>query len=188
MTTATDAVPTPEKTSLIDKINAFLDRSVLPYPVKFLTNRFIILFTIALLIPLIVFVKEAVFVLAVNSYLNTMGVAVSSIVLLYATLTEIRDKQIAAMQEQRAQEDHQHVVEMHQLVLENMEFQHQEIENLKRILGEIAKIQATSTKLPHGAGTDLRSLHAGGKERFERSHAKRELGQHVRSPFAKRTE
>lgn len=188
MTTATDAVPTPEKTSLIDKINAFLDRSVLPYPVKFLTNRFIILFTIALLIPLIVFVKEAVFVLAVNSYLNTMGVAVSSIVLLYATVAEIRDKQIAAMQEQRAQEDHQHVVEMHQLVLENMEFQHQEVENLKRILGEIAKIQVTSTKLPHGAGTDLRSLHAGGKERFERGHVKRELGRQVRSPFAKRTE
>jgi len=49
-----------------------------------------------------VWAKEAVFVLAVNSYLNTVGVAVSSIVLLYATLAEIRDRQIAVMQEQRA--------------------------------------------------------------------------------------
>jgi len=161
------------------KVNAFLDRFVLPYPVKLLTNRFIILMTTSLLIPLIVWAKEAVFVLAVNSYLNTVGVAVSSIVLLYATLAEIRDRQIAVMQEQRAQEDHQHVVEMHQLVLENMEFQHQEIENLKRILGELAKISVPSATLPHGKSTDLRALHVGGRERFERNHVKRELGRHL---------
>ncbi len=161
------------------KINAFLDRFVLPYPVKFLTNRFIILMTISLLIPLIVWAREAVFVLAMNSYLNTVGVAVSSIVLLYATLAETRDKQIAVMQEQRAQEDHQHVVEMHQLVLENMDFQHEEMENLKQILGELAKTSLPAAKLPHGKSTDLRALHAGGRERFERSHVKRELGRHL---------
>jgi len=170
----------------MDRINAFLDRSVLPYPVKFLTNRFIILLTIALLIPLIVFAKEAVFVLAVNSYLNTMGVAVGSIVLLYATLTEIRDRQIATMQEKRAQEDHQHVVEMHKLVLDNMDFQHEEIENLKRILGEIAKIQVPAAKLPHGADTDLRALHAGGRERFDKNHVEGEIGRHIRSPVTRR--
>ena len=31
--------------------NEFLDRHVLPYPVKFLTHRFVILATIALLVP-----------------------------------------------------------------------------------------------------------------------------------------
>jgi hypothetical protein len=184
MTTATEAAPVMH--SLMDRINAFLDRSVLPYPVKFLTNRFIILLTIALLVPLIIFAKEAVFVLAVNSYLNAMGVAVSSIVLLYATLAEIRDRQIAVMQEHRAQEDHQHVVEMHQLVLENMAFQHQEIESLKRILGEMAKIQVPVTQLPHGGDTDLRSLHTGGRERFEKNHVRREIGRHIRSPFTRR--
>jgi hypothetical protein len=160
----------------MEKVNEFLDRRVLPYPVKFLTHRFIILATIALLAPLIVFAHSTDFVLAVNSYLNTMSVAVSSIVLLYATLAEIRAKRIAAMQEQRAQEDHQHVVGMHQLVIENMDFQHQEIENLKQILAEMSKVKIQSAKLPHGKGTDLQALHAGGKERFARDHVKRQLG------------
>lgn len=160
----------------MNRINDFLDAQVLPYPVKFLTHRFVILATIALLLPLIVFAHSTDFVLAVNSYLNTMSVAVSSIVLLYATLAEIRDKRIAAMQEQRAQEDHQHVVEMHQLVLENMDFQHEEMEGLKRILADVNKIEIPSAKLPHGKGTDLRALHARGKERFERDHVSRQLG------------
>ena len=159
----------------MEKVNGWLDEHVLPYPVKFLTHRFVILLTIALLAPLIVFAHSTDFVLAVNSYLNTMGVAVSSIVLLYATVSEIRDKRIAAMQERRAQEDHQHVVEMHRLVLENMDFQHQEIERLKRILGEMGKLSVSSTKLPHGASTDLRALHARGHARFEQDHVKEQV-------------
>jgi len=138
-----------------------------PYPVKFLTHRFVILATVALLVPLIGFAGKQVFVLAVNSYLNTMSVAVSSIVLLYATLAEIRDKQIAAAQEQRAQEDHQHVVGMHQLVLDNMGFQHEEIEHLKQILAQVHGIAVAPAALPHGAGTDLRALHKRGRARFE---------------------
>ena len=114
------------------------------------------------------FAHNTYFVLAVNSYLNTMGVAVSSIVLLYATISEIRDKQVAAMQEQRAQEDHQHVVEMHQLVLENMDFQHEEVERLKQILANIHGVTIPRTRLPHGADTDLQALHKRGRERFER--------------------
>ena len=121
----------------MSKVSRFLDARVLPWPVKFLTNRFIILATIALLVPLIVFSAKTVFVLAVNSYLNTMSVAVSSIVLLYATLAEVRDRKVAAMQEQRAQEDHTHVVEMHQLVLDNMRDQHEEIQDLKQILAQM---------------------------------------------------
>jgi hypothetical protein len=151
----------------MSRVNEFLDQRVLPYPVRFLTHRFVILATIGLLVPLIVFAHSMGFVLAVNSYLNTMGVAVSSIVLLYATIAEIRDKQIAAMQEQRAQEDHQHVVEMHQLVLENMDFQHEEIERLKQILARIHGVAIPASELPHGAKTDLRALHRRGRQRFE---------------------
>jgi len=53
----------------------------------------------ALLIPLLAFASRTILVLSINSYLNTMSVAVSSIVLLYATISEIRQKQIAEMQE-----------------------------------------------------------------------------------------
>jgi len=56
---------------------------------------FVILLTMALLIPLILYADQIKLVLAVNSYLNVMSVAVSSIVLLYATISEARQKQIA---------------------------------------------------------------------------------------------
>jgi uncharacterized membrane protein len=79
---------------------------VLPWPVRFLTFRFVILATIALLIPLILFADNTVLVLGLNSYLNTISVTVGSIVLLYAMIVEVREKQIAELQEQRAQEDH----------------------------------------------------------------------------------
>ena len=161
----------------MDHINQFLDRFVLPYPAKFLTNRFIISITIALLIPLIVFASRTQLVLAVNSYLNTMSVAVSSIVLLYATLAEIRDKQVAAMQEQRAQEDHQHVVEMHQLVQDNMKYQHEEIQDLKQILGQMQGTAVERTQFAGGQDTDLRALHPRGAERFGADNLAREMQQ-----------
>jgi len=82
------------------------------------TGRFVILITIALLVLPIVFAGEQVLVLLVNSYLNTMGVAFPSIALLYAAIAETRKEQVADLQEKRAREDHQHVVEMHQLVLD----------------------------------------------------------------------
>jgi uncharacterized membrane protein len=108
---------------MLNRINAFLDKHVLPWPVRFLTFRFVILATIALLIPLLLFADNTVMVLGINSYLNTMSVAVSSIVLLYATISEARQQKIAEMQEQRAQEDHTHVTEFcampfHNAVLE----------------------------------------------------------------------
>ena len=79
----------------INRVNNLLDRYVLPLPVRFLTFRFVILLTMALLIPLIIYADQIKLVLAVNSYLNVMSVAVSSIVLLYATISEARQKQIA---------------------------------------------------------------------------------------------
>ncbi len=151
--------------SWLDSANGFLDQYVLPWPVRFLTFRFIILLTIALLIPLIVFANHTVLVLLVNSYLNVMSVAVSSIVLLYATIGEARQKHIADLQEKRAQEDHTHVTEMHNMILQSLQNQHQEIEELKQLVslisGQVYTPEAAKP-LP-----DLRELHPRGGERFE---------------------
>jgi hypothetical protein len=147
-----------------DKMNTFLDRYVLPWPVRFLTFRFVILATIALLIPLIVFASNTVMVLGINSYLNTMSVAVSSIVLLYATLAEANQKQIAQMQEQRAQEDHTHVTEMHQLILETLTSQQQEIDALKQMIAEMMNQPYTARE--YKPTPDLHALHPRGEDRF----------------------
>jgi hypothetical protein len=119
------SVPATMPTSTVmARINAFLDQHVLPYPVKFLTNRITILATLCLLVPLIVLANVTVFVLAANSYLNVMSVVVSSTVLLYSTLAEARDRAAAqrreeiaaaheAMVERRAEADHELIQEIH---------------------------------------------------------------------------
>jgi len=61
----------------------------------------IILATIALLVPLVLFADNVVLVLGINSYLNVMSVAVGSIVLLNATIADVHQKQIAELQEKR---------------------------------------------------------------------------------------
>src|SRR5512140_3794824 len=119
------------------RINDFLDKYILPWPVRYLSHRFVILATISLLIPLVVYANNQVLVLLVNSYLNTMSVAVSSIVLLYATISELQQKQIAELQEKRAQEDHTHVVEMHTLMQQTLLNQQQQLEDLKKMLASI---------------------------------------------------
>ncbi len=149
---------------LLEATNDFLDKYVLPWPVRFLTFRFVILVTIALLVPLIVFANNTVLVLSINSYLNTMSVAVSSIVLLYATIAEAHQKQIAEMQERRAQEDHAHVTEMHNLVLQTLVNQNKEIEELKRVLGVLSGQPYQPAE--QAPAIDLRTLHARGDERF----------------------
>jgi len=149
----------------MDQVNDFLDRNVLPWPVRFLTFRFVILATIALLIPLVVYANRTALVLLINSYLNTMSVAVSSIVLLYATLSEARQKQIAEMQETRAQEDHQHVTEMHTLVLQTLKNQDQEIEEMKQLMAALSG--RPYEPLAPQAVPDLRELHPRGDERFQ---------------------
>jgi hypothetical protein len=165
------------------KMNELLDRYVLPWPVRFLTHRFIILATIALLIPLIAFAHMTKFVLGVNSYLNTMSVAVSSIVLLYATIAELRDKQIAEMQERRAQEDHTHVVEMHQLALDGMRLQHEDIQDVKQVLAEMRGIAFQRAAAPRGLTTDLKSLHAKGERRFDSDHVRKRMSRQVSNPL-----
>jgi len=53
VTTQLMSIPltTPRKIGTLHRIDSFLDKHVLPYPVKFLTNRLVILFTLAMLIP-----------------------------------------------------------------------------------------------------------------------------------------
>jgi hypothetical protein len=150
---------------MLSHINNFLDRHVLPWPVRFLTFRFVILATIALLIPLILFADNTVLVLGLNSYLNTMSVAVGSIVLLYAMIAEVRQKQIAELQEQRAQEDHQHVTEMHALVLEALNAQHEELHELQRVLATLQGKPYEAEKIEDVP--DLHALHPQGEDRFK---------------------
>jgi hypothetical protein len=149
---------------MLNNLNNWLDKYILPWPVRFLTHRFVILATMALLIPLLVFASMTTLVLSINSYLNTMSVAVSSIVLLYATISAIRQKQIAEMQEQRAQEDHTHVTAIHTLVFETLNNQHQEIEELKQML--VAIQGQTYQPKPIPKMVDLRNLHPRGNARF----------------------
>ncbi len=166
-----------------DRINAFLDKYVLPWPVRFLTFRLTILVTIALLIPLILFANNTELVLATNSYLNVMSVAVSSIVLLYASIGELQRRQIADMQEQRASEDHAHIIETHQLMMRALANQQEELEELKALLsslqGQIYERQ------PAPEVPNLRELHPRGAARFEPAHSQKRLARHVkRNPIA----
>jgi hypothetical protein len=109
---------------VMERLNVFLDKHVLPYPVRYLTNRVTILLTLSLLIPLIVLANVTVFVLAANSYLNVMSVVVSSTVLLYSTLSESRDRAAAEQREKiaathqkmlddQAAQDHKRIGEIH---------------------------------------------------------------------------
>ncbi len=162
----------------LERIDAFLDNHVLPWPVRFLTNRFVILITISLLIPLIVLANDTVLVLSINSYLNTMSVAVSSIVLLYATIAEVRQKQIAEMQEKRAQDDHQHIVETHEWMMHALANQYEELEELKVLL---ASLQGqTYQPQPTPEVPNLRALHPQGTARFEPNYTQKRLARHVK--------
>lgn len=151
---------------MMQRINDFLDKYVLPWPVRYLSHRFVILLTISLLIPLVVYANNQVLVLMINSYLNTMSVAVSSIVLLYATLSEIHQKQIADLQEKRAEEDHTHVVEMHSLMQKSLVDQQQQIEGLKEMIAALHGKEYVPRVV--GAPIDLRELHPRGASRFKK--------------------
>src|SRR4051812_3494114 len=90
------------RTGLFERLNLFLDKFVLPYPVKFLTNRITIVATLCLLLPLLIYAENARFVWAVNSYLNVMSVVVSSTVLLFSTVSDVRQRAAAQRREEIA--------------------------------------------------------------------------------------
>ncbi len=102
--------------------------------------------------------------LMINSYLNVMSVAVSSIVLLYSTISEAHQKQIAKLQEDRAREDHIHVTTMHTLVLQSVENQRAEIYKLRKLLSQI--ISQSIEPMDGSRIQDLRELHPRGENRF----------------------
>jgi hypothetical protein len=151
-------------------INSFLDKYILPWPVRYLTFRLVILLTIGLLIPLILFSSQTVLVLMVNSYLNVMSVAVSSIVLLYSTISEAHQKQIARMQEERAREDHQHVTAMHSLVLQSVENQRVEINELRKLLSQYTNQPIEPSRQLEIQ--NLQALHPRGEHRFHKDELK----------------
>ncbi|HVO41377.1 MAG TPA: hypothetical protein VMT34_02085 [Aggregatilineales bacterium] len=143
------AAPGERPLGAIGRLNEFLDQHVLPYPVKYLTNRITILGTLTLLIPLILFANVTVFVLLANSYLNVMSVVVSSTVLLYSTLAEARDRvaaqrreEIAAahekLVEQRAEADHKRIQEIHdhldEIHKEMMEHVTQSLDRIEKMM------------------------------------------------------
>jgi hypothetical protein len=165
-----------------DRINTFLDRHVLPWPVRFLTFRFTILVTIALLVPLIVFANNTELVLGINSYLNTMSVAVSSIVLLYATLAEKQQRKIAEMQEQRASEDHAHIIETHQLMMRALANQAEEIQSLKALIAEMQGKPYERQMVP--AVPDLRALHSQGTARFAVNRHRRQVARQLHTTLS----
>jgi hypothetical protein len=161
----------------MQRVYDFLDKYILPWPVRYLSHRFVILLTIGLLIPLVVYAANQTLVLLVNSYLNTMSVAVSSIVLLYATLSDVHQKQIAEMQEKRAQEDHTHVVEMHTLMQQSLADQQEQLENLKQMMATMQGKDYTpqAAKAPQ----DLRKLHPRGAARFEKHDARERISEQL---------
>jgi hypothetical protein len=133
---------------VMGRLDQFLDQHVLPWPVKYLTNRITILATLLLLIPLIAFATNQVLILLANSYLNVMSVVVSSTVLLYSTISEKRDKAAAQRREEiaathqrlldeRSEEDHNrieeintHIDEIHSEVMQHITTSLDRIEKL----------------------------------------------------------
>jgi hypothetical protein len=162
---------------MMQRINDFLDKYILPWPVRYLSHRFVILLTISLLIPLVAYAGNQVLVLMVNSYLNTMSVAVSSIVLLYATITEIHQKQIAEMQEKRAQEDHTHVVEMHSLLQAALADQQRQLEELKQMVAahQGKEYVPRQAKAP----AQLREMHPRGASRFAKQDVREQMSKQL---------
>src|SRR5579864_7361288 len=131
-------VETRKPESPMQRLNAILDERVLPYPVRFLTNRVIILATLALLVPLLFFTSDQAFVNALNSYLNVMSVVVSSTVLLYATIADVRDRAAA----KRAEE----IAKAYERVLEDRVQGHQQ-EQEERVLWREELAKAYEQKL-----------------------------------------
>ncbi|MBX3085137.1 MAG: hypothetical protein KF716_26120 [Anaerolineae bacterium] len=180
-----DATPTPipvmpvQEDGPFKRLNAFLDKYVLPYPVRYLTNRLTILATLGLLIPLIFFTKEQAFVNTLNSYLNVMSVVVSSTVLLYSTISEARDRiasarreQIAALHQakvdERAQEDHERIEQMHQHL---DELRREVMDHVSTSLNEIQKILMERLDTMHSTDqAQLTAMHEAVMDANQRHH------------------
>jgi ABC-type multidrug transport system fused ATPase/permease subunit len=168
---------------MISRLNRFLDKFVLPYPVKFLTNRITILVTMLLLIPLIAFADNSVFVLATNSYLNVMSVVVSSTVLLYSTIAAVRDQRAAerreaiaqkqqAMIEERAEETYQHILQIHDhldaMRAEMTQHVSKSLDEVQRLLMlELHEMQAASLQRSEETHQAMMENHSAQRQQFD---------------------
>ena len=137
--TSPQTTVTNGKPGTLQRLNSVLDERVLPYPVRFLTNRVVILATLALLVPLLFFTSDQAFVNVLNSYLNVMSVVVGSTVLLYATIADVRDRAAAKRADEIARTYEQVLEERIQGREELAKAYEQELE--KRVQGreELAK-------------------------------------------------
>lgn len=99
---------------LLQRFYKWLDKHVLPWPVRFLTNPLVIIFTFALLGPMIGFASMVALVLVLNSYTNVTSVGVSSIVLRKQLLSE--EAQEARMQDmyEKVKADFTELKQMHE--------------------------------------------------------------------------
>jgi len=154
----------PSQSGVFARLNVFLDKHVLPYPVKYLTNRITILGTLCLLIPLIIFADVTVFVLAANSYLNVMSVVVSSTVLLYSTLSDARDKAANQRREEIATLHQQQVDALMQADHLRIQYIHDHLDEIQQMLsGQLVEIQnenQTKYAARHNEVLDQISVHS----------------------------
>ena len=74
----------------------FLDRRVFPLAVAYVTHPIVIMATMGLLIPLIVWATDTTVILFANSYLNVASAAVSSIVLAQSLKLHVENKRLHA--------------------------------------------------------------------------------------------
>lgn len=102
-----------------------MDNKIFPYVVKFFANPIVITVTLLLMIPMIMFQKDVVLILLLNSYMNVGSFGTSQITLRQVILT-------ADQQELRAQETHDSVMEELRLAKE----ERQELTELVKYLHE----------------------------------------------------
>ena len=97
----------------MDKLYKFLDKYIFPSVKNYFSHPLVILLTILLFIPMILFSKLVVLILLLNSYMNAGGFGTSQI-----TLREVR--LTGEAQEKRSQETHDAVIQELAIVKEEL--------------------------------------------------------------------
>ena len=161
-------LPMQPQDGWLNRMNAFLDKYILPIPIQYLTNRLTILATLCLLIPLIALANNQAFELAVNSYLNVMSVVVSSTVLLYSTISEARDRAAVARREEIAAKHQEMIDARAEADHQKLELVHQHLDEMNRELNEhVSKSLANIERL---LMDELQRIHDEDRQHIERVH------------------
>jgi hypothetical protein len=88
-------------------------------------------------------------------------------------VAEIHQKQIAELQERRAQEDHTHVVEMHTLMQTALANPQQQLEELKQMIATMQGKEYVPQKAQ--APVELRAMHPRGTTRFAKQDVRERM-------------